>query len=82
MPNHLVMEALNLYTAERGVVRDKNTNAIVARNFSVGRMNGLAMRKDYLDKYLSEKKTGFSILFARRKVCNPKRNLSKHRTSL
>ena len=49
------MEALNLYTAERGVVRDKNTNAIVARNFSVGRMNGLAMRKDYLDKYLSEK---------------------------
>lgn len=54
MPNHLVMEALSLYTAERGVVRDKNTNAIVARNFSVGRMNGLAMRKDYLDKYLSE----------------------------
>lgn len=55
MPNHLVMEALSLYTAERGVVRDKNNNAIVARNFSVGRMNGLAMRKDYLDKYLSEK---------------------------
>ena len=54
MPNHLVMEALNLYTAERGVVRDKNENAIVARNFSIGRMNGLAMRKDYLDKYLSE----------------------------
>lgn len=54
MPNHLVMEALNLYTAERGVVRDKNDNAIVARNFSIGRMNGLAMRKDYLDKYLSE----------------------------
>lgn len=56
MPNHLVMEALSLYTAERGVVRDKNTNAIVARNFSIGRMNGLAMREDYLDKYLSEKK--------------------------
>lgn len=55
MPNHLVMEALNLYTAERGVVRDKNENAIVARNFSIGRMNGLAMREDYLDKYLSEK---------------------------
>ena len=54
MPNHLVMEALNLYTAERGIVRDKNDNSIVARNFSIGKMNGLAMRKDYLDKYFSE----------------------------
>ena len=54
MPNHLVMETLNLYTAERGVVRDKNDHAIVTRNFSIGKMNGLAMRKDYLDKYLSE----------------------------
>lgn len=53
MPNHLVMKALNLYTAERGVVRDKNGNAIVARNFSIGKMNGLAMRKEYLDQYLS-----------------------------
>lgn len=54
MPNHLVMEALNLYTAERGVVRDKNDNAIVAKNFSIGKMNGLAIKKEYLDKYLSE----------------------------
>ena len=54
MPNHLVMKALNLYTAERGVVRDKNNNAIVARNFSIGKMNGLAMRKEYLDQYLSD----------------------------
>ena len=54
MPNHLVMKALNLYTAERGVVRDKNDNAIAARNFSIGKMNGLAMRKEYLDQYLSE----------------------------
>lgn len=56
MPNHLVMKALNLYTAERGVVRDKNDNAIVARNFSIGNMYGLAMRKNYLDKYILEKK--------------------------
>lgn len=56
MPNHLVMKVLNLYTAERGVVRDKKDNAIVARNFSIGNMYGLAMRKNYLDKYLSEKK--------------------------
>lgn len=54
MPNHLVMEALNLYTAERGVIRAKSDIAIVARNFSIGKMNGLAMRKDYLDRYLSE----------------------------
>lgn len=54
MPNHLVMKALNLYTAERGVVRDKSNNAIAARNFSIGKMNGLTMRKEYLDQYLSE----------------------------
>ena len=54
MPNHLVMEALNLYTAERGVIRVKSDNTIVARNFSIGKMNGLAMKKDYLDQYLSE----------------------------
>lgn len=54
MPNHLVMKALNLYTAERGVVRDKSNNAIAARNFSIGKMNGLAMRKEYLDQYLSD----------------------------
>lgn len=54
MPNHLVMKALNLYTAERGVVRDKSNNDIAARNFSIGKMNGLAMRKEYLDQYLSD----------------------------
>lgn len=54
MPNHLVMKALNLYTAERGVIRAKSDNTIVARNFSIGKMNGLAMRKEYLDQYLSE----------------------------
>lgn len=54
MPNHLVMEALNLYTAERGVIRVKSDNTIVARNFSIGKMNGLAMRKEYLDQYISD----------------------------
>lgn len=56
MPNHLVMEALNLYTAERGVIRAKSDNTIVARNFSIGKMNGLAMRKKYLNQYLSDNK--------------------------
>lgn len=54
MPNHLVMKALNLYTAERGVIRAKSDNTIVARNFSIGKMNGLVMSKEYLDQYLSE----------------------------
>lgn len=54
MPNHLVMKALNLYTAERGVIRAKSDNTIVARNFSIGKMNGLVMRKEYWDQYLSE----------------------------
>ena len=52
MPNHKVMNALNLYTAERGVTRDKCNKTVVARNFSIGKMNGLAMRKDFLERYL------------------------------
>lgn len=52
MPNHNVMKALNLYTAERGVTRDKDGQVVVARNFSIGKMNGLAMRQEYLEKYL------------------------------
>lgn len=52
MPNHKVMNALNLYTAERGVTRDKCNKTVVARNFSIGKMNGLAIRQDYLEKYL------------------------------
>lgn len=54
MPNHSVMEALNLYTAERGVIRAKSDNTIVTRNFFIGKMNGLVMRKEYLDQYLSD----------------------------
>lgn len=54
MPNHQVMESLDLYTAERGVIKDKTTHTVVARNFAIGKMNGLAIKKEYLDKYLSE----------------------------
>ena len=72
MPNHLVMKALNLYTAERGVVRDKNDNTIVARNFSIGKMNGLAMRKDYLDKYLSENNLALVFYSLGEKYITPK----------
>lgn len=61
MPNHKVMNALNLYTAERGVIRNKDNNTAVARNFSIGKMNGLAIRKDYLEKYLENER--LSLVF-------------------
>lgn len=62
MPNHNVMSELNLYTAERGVIRDKRDNSIiVARNFTIGRMHGLAIKKGYLVKYLSE--NNMSVVF-------------------
>lgn len=61
MPNHQMMESLDLYTAERGVVRDKKNHSVVARNFAIGKMNGLAIRKEYLDKYLSENQ--MSLIF-------------------
>lgn len=60
-PNHLVMSDLGLYTAERGVVRSKNDDHIVAANFKIGRMNGLAIRQDDLDKYLH--KNHLSLVF-------------------
>lgn len=53
-PNHMVMSSLNLYTAERGFVRSKNDGHIVTVNFKIGQMNGLAIRQDYLDRYLQE----------------------------
>lgn len=56
MPNHQMMNCLDLYTAERGVIRDKqNNDTIVARNFEIGKLRGLAIRKEYLEKYLSGK---------------------------
>lgn len=61
MPNHQIMESLDLYTAERGVVRDKKNHSVVARNFAIGKMNGLAIRKEYLDKYLA--KNHMSLIF-------------------
>ena len=61
MPNHKVMNALNLYTAERGVIRNKDNNTAVARNFSIGKMNGLAIRKDFLEKYLENER--LSLVF-------------------
>ena len=51
-----VMKVLNLYTAERGVVREYETGKIVAlHSVYVGmKFSGIIMRKEYLDRYLKE----------------------------
>lgn len=54
MPNHHIMEHLKLYTAERGVIRSCSNNEIVSINFRVEKLRGLAIRKDYLEKYLTD----------------------------
>lgn len=54
-PVEELMEELNLYTAERGVVKRKNTDEVVSVNFRKGEFNGIAIRKDALDDYLQNK---------------------------
>lgn len=54
MPNHNIMEHLKLYTAERGVIRSRSNNEIVSVNFRVERLRGLAIRKEYLEKFLAD----------------------------
>lgn len=54
MPNHHIMEHLKLYTAERGVIRACSNNEIVSINFRVERLRGLAIRKDYLERFLTD----------------------------
>lgn len=61
MPNHRVMEKLGLYTTERGIVRAIENKEIVSAPISDGRLQGLAIRKDYLDRYLKEE--GYSLAF-------------------
>lgn len=53
-PNKELMSELNLYTAERGLVRKEHTNEIISVNFRKGDFNGMAIKKDVLDKYLQE----------------------------
>lgn len=60
-PEHRVMESLRLYTAERGVIRSLKDNQIVSVNFKIGRMNGLAIRQDFLDLYLN--KRGLALVY-------------------
>ena len=50
------MNKLDLYTAERGVVRKKKTDEVVSMNFCKKGFNGIAIRKDILDHYLQDEK--------------------------
>lgn len=61
MPNHHIMEHLKLYTAERGVVRACSNNEIVSVNIRIGRLRGMVIRKEYLDKYLADMR--YSLVF-------------------
>lgn len=61
MPNHHIMEHLKLYTAERGVIRACSNNEIVSINFRVEKLRGLAIRKDYLEKYLTD--LGYCLVY-------------------
>ena len=61
MPNHHIMKYLKLYTAERGVVRDISTNEVVSINIKIGSLRGLAIRKKYLLKYLTN--YGYALVY-------------------
>lgn len=74
MPNYRMMKALGLYTAERGVVREITTKSVVSTNFAIGKMNGLAMREDYLNKYLSDNQLSLVFYSLGEKYVNIKGN--------
>lgn len=61
MPNHHIMDHLRLYTAERGVVRACSNNKIVSVNIRIDRLRGMVIRKEYLDKYLTD--MGYSLVY-------------------
>lgn len=54
MPSEEIMTVLNLYTAERGVVREKESNKIIAinRKISGESFHGLLIRREALNQYL------------------------------
>ena len=74
MPNYSMMKDLGLYTAERGVVREIATKSVVSINFVIGKMNGLAMREDYLNKYLSDNQLSLVFYSLGEKYVNIKGN--------
>ena len=64
-PNEGLMNKLDLYTAERGVVRKKKTDEVVSMNFCKKGFNGIAIRKDILDHYLQDEKLVLISLVSR-----------------
>jgi len=62
MPNNIMMEQLGLYTAERGIIRDlKKPEIKAAVNFEMDRLRGLAIRRDYLQKFLN--RNNYSLVY-------------------
>lgn len=57
-PNEDVINKLGLYTAERGIIRRLADNEVIAINFNAESIHGLAIKKEMLDKYLSDNKLG------------------------
>ena len=52
-----MMDYLNLYTAERGIVRTVDTEEIVSIDTKLlGLQSGIIMRRDFLNRYLEHKK--------------------------
>lgn len=55
-PNPDMMKELNLYNAERGIIRDEEgTIVAINMNPTYSRMSGIVIRKNYLDEYLRSK---------------------------
>lgn len=71
LPNWDFMETMGLYTAERGIVRDRETNSIVSYNRENVEIScaGLIVRKDYIDRYL-EKIEGHLLIQVEYYKCN------------
>jgi len=62
MPNHIIMGQLGLYVSERGIIRDMSRpDTKVAVNFQMNELRGLAIRREYLEKFL--RKNGYAMVF-------------------
>lgn len=67
-PNYDVMTYFNLHNAERGIVRDeKNQIIAINNNPTRSRMNGLFIRKEYLQQYAKDKGKTFYLFIKVRK---------------
>lgn len=76
------MDYLNLYTAERGVIRDKKHSQIIAQNINSGSFDGLVIRKSWIDKYLHDKNLGIMYCTLGEKYAVSNIHILPHRLNL